>query len=78
MLLNYIKINDLLFRMKMEEKKIISALDELFFCLRLASLDLKICPYHMTFLIKILKQLMHSTQQNIIMSFILKVESFWT
>jgi hypothetical protein len=31
-----------------------TALDELF-SLRLASLDLKICPYHMTFLIKILK-----------------------
>jgi hypothetical protein len=49
-----------------------------FFCLRLASLDIKICPYHMTFLIKIPKQLMRSTQENITLSFILKVESFRT
>jgi hypothetical protein len=47
-----------------------------FFCLRLTSLDLTVCPYHMTFLIKILKQLMRSTQENITMSFILKLEYF--
>jgi hypothetical protein len=40
------------------EISILSNPSRTFFCLRLTSLDLKICPYHMTFLVKILKKLM--------------------